>query len=130
MPQLRRLFVTGVLCFVLGAMLAGPHGPHVGIAQDKTAPKADKTAGSFRLIMAGSGKGWQAIRYRQTTGEAWLIDKGNWVHMNEADKIPAGDYEVQLLLMEAEWVAMRIDKATGRSWNLIQGKWVETTERK
>jgi hypothetical protein len=128
MHHLRRLLVTAVPGFILGAILLGPNGPHVGVAQDK-APKADKAAG-FRLVLAGSGKGWQSLRYKQSTGETWLIDKLTWVPVSEPDKIPAGDYDVQLILMEGDWVALRIDKATGRSWHLLQGKWAEIAERK
>jgi hypothetical protein len=123
-----RLVLTGALCFILGAMLMGP--THVGVAQDKTPPpKGDKGAG-YRLLLAGSGKGWQALRYKQTTGETWLVDKLSWVPVNEADKVPAGDYEVQLVLMEGSWSSIRIDRATGRSWHFNEGKWNPIAERK
>jgi hypothetical protein len=81
-------------------------------------------------VQANAGNGAELLRFRPDTGEAWMTKNLTWQKIAEADNLPPGDYDVQMVGLPAVNGAdvTRLDRASGRSWIMRNMKWVEVAE--
>jgi hypothetical protein len=89
-------------------------------------PKGDQ-AYTVRIVRVGET--YQAIRFKNKTGESWIADGLKWVKLMDAAPPPAGDYDVLLVATDRDFSAMRYDRVSGTSWLLRGGsKWAKMEE--
>ncbi len=79
------------------------------------------------VLVAMSPTTWSSIKYNTKTGEAWLAQSGKWVPIEEAAKIPKGEYAIKMIALSSDWAAIRFEVNTGQSWQCRGGVWVEIT---
>jgi hypothetical protein len=77
------------------------------------------------MVLVSTGKGWEVVRFKPETGETWVHpdERNTWSKIQDSEKLPAGDYEVQLVGLDNDWEATRIERNSGRTWLMRGGKW-------
>lgn len=124
----RSSIVLGGSAFLLGVIAA---------AVWNSAPQAQAQIGGalnparFKLVYASHDTTWDMGRYNPRTGETWIPtnDTFTWAKLNDAEKLPEGNYEVQIMVIEGSSLAVRLNTSTGEGWYRSGSDWVKVRDR-
>ena len=136
MRNARSWTVTAVLCALVGlASVLLASAP----ANADDAPKTSKSD-IYRLVtvMTVSGDQWDFYRINTDTGDVWTPDTTTsawvWLKMVDSDKLPSGDYDLQVINTgsgnSATENVFRIERKTGQTWHLVGTNFVLIAEPK
>lgn len=96
------------------------------------APKAerppDQPRKDYELRLIRVGNTFQGLRFKVSTGEAWILAVDKYEKLPETGPVPVGDYEITLVTDDNNWMAFRIDRLTGATWQLRNRQWIKMKE--
>jgi hypothetical protein len=122
---MRRPILIGLLV-LLGAALAAPLRQPAAAQKGEAAPAQKRADYELRIIRVGNT--FQGVRFKVSSGEAWLMAGSKYEKIPETGPIPAGDYDIALITDDTNWMAFRIDRLTGATWQLRNNKWNKVKE--
>jgi hypothetical protein len=128
MAARRSSIVIAGSAFLLGVIVAAVwNGTPEAQAQLGTALNQAK----FKLVYANHDTTWDMGRYNPRTGETWIPtnDTFVWAKLNEEEKLPEGNYEVAMMVIEGSSLAVRLNTNTGEGWYRSGGDWVKVRDR-
>lgn len=110
------------LLLALDFAAAQPVEPKPGL---KIEPKMRR---DYELRIIRVGNTFQGLRFRNSTGESWMLVTDKFEKIPETGFVPAGDYEITLITDDNNWMAFRIDRLTGATWQLKNRQWNKMKE--
>jgi hypothetical protein len=96
----------------------------VPLSADERSRSHEATPYAFRLVKPAGEVEPTAIRFHRTTGDVWVCSKltDAWKHVHDAQQLPEGEYDVQVVAGKTTWHAIRTDRTSGRCWWLAEGE--------
>ena len=88
------------------------------------------TEGNYRIetVPLASG-GWDLLKYRPDTGEAWYSRGETWVPIVDLEEVPRSSYVFEPAPDgDRGWSVIRLDTRSGRTWITNNSTWVEVQE--
>lgn len=117
------MFIAGS-AFLLGVIATAVWN---GSSQAQAQIGGALNAARFKLVYAAHDSTWDMGRYNPRTGETWIPtnDTFLWAKLDEPEKLPEGNYEVQMMVIEGSSLAVRLNTNTGEGWYRQGGAWVK-----
>jgi hypothetical protein len=113
----RRLLATSTTIGLVLLMTAA-------LSADERWRAAEATPYAFRLVKPAGEVEPTVIRFHRTTGDVWICSKpaDAWKHVHDAQQLPEGEYDVQVVAGQTTWHAIRTEKTSGRCWWIAEGE--------
>lgn len=98
------------------------------LAPQASAQKPDPPRKDYELRVIRVANSFQAVRFKNSTGESWVMVADRYDKIPETGNVPAGDYDISLITDDTNWMAFRIDRLSGATWQLRDNKWNKVKE--
>ena len=85
------------------------------------AASAPEASQRYRVKVLFHTNGQLAIRYSETSGQAWGLLGDEWIKVPEQDQLEPGHYEIEMALSpdKSKWTVFRVNTRNGRTWGLF-----------
>jgi hypothetical protein len=120
--ELERLGLLAAASILVGAGCIAA----VGNRAVESTPQIEPGEPGYRIEIVRLERGWDLLRFRPDTGQAWRSSGDRWIPIADTEEVPRSDYAFEPMVQGPNaWSVVRLDTRTGRSWVARDLLWVE-----